>query len=165
VSIESLTVETLVAMSTKIAADETVDIVEREVLSPHSLLFSETVFTNGISVLDLNDILRAPYVCKAWNKFCSGPLKLNPHFGDKMREKFNENLEVMEKFATKRAEEDKMLHQRCLLLVLESQMLLVFQFTLLMYCDSFCSASLRTTRRSTAWRRRPWATSATNWPS
>jgi hypothetical protein len=112
-------------MSTRIEADETVDIVEREVLDPSSLLFAETVLSNGAVVLDLVDILRTSYVCKSWNKFAAGPFLLNPHFGHRLREKFSDNLEVMNKFASKRSQVDKMQHQRCLLLVLEAQMLLV----------------------------------------
>lgn len=111
-------------MSTRLAQDETVNILENGLLEPSSELFAETVFSHGLSVLDWDDIKATPFVCKSWGKYCSGPLLINPHYGVKLREKCSENLDVMDSFAKKRAEVDKAQHQSCLLLVLESQMLL-----------------------------------------
>lgn len=121
-----------ITMSTRIDKDETVNIQEKDQLDPNSENFAELVFSHGISVLEWSDIANTPFVCKAWNKFCTGPLLISPHYGRKLREKFSENYEVMNKFAAKRAAEDINKHQQCMLLILEAQMLLVIVLLLSM---------------------------------
>lgn len=113
-------------MSHKLEKDEEVNIQGVERLSPDSVKFSELVFAHGVSQLDWKDIHNANFVCKNWTKYVNGPFVLNPTYRKRFYEAFPGEDEKIVAFHQKRADEDQNESTRCLLLILEGQMLLVF---------------------------------------
>jgi len=111
-------------MSHKLEKDEEVNIHGADRLNPESVKFSELVFAHGASQLDWKDIHNSNFVCKNWTKYVNGPFVLNSTYRKRFYEAFNGEDEKIVAFHQKRADEDQNESTRCLLLILEGQMLL-----------------------------------------
>jgi hypothetical protein len=120
-------------MSHKIDKDQEVTISHVEKLAANSVQFAELVFGHGDARLEWSDIRNASYVCKSWTKFVGGPYKLSKSYRVKFYSVFNGQDEKIVSFHEKRAEEDNAESVRCLLLVLEGQMLLVYIYLLVLF--------------------------------
>jgi hypothetical protein len=114
-------------MSHKLERDEQVSLAHVEKLQPSSYQFAELVVGSGASRFDWSDIVNVNFVCKSWSQFVSGPFRLNTDCRKKFYSVFNgqDDAEKVVAFHERRKDEDNNVSIRCLLLVLESQMLLV----------------------------------------
>lgn len=111
-------------MSRKIEKDQEVNVKERQVLNPASFQAAELVFSRGGASLAWSDIQNAKSVCREWSKYVSGPYTLNKECRKRFYETFPGDDEKIVRFHNIRAEQDNAENMKCLLLLLESQMLL-----------------------------------------
>lgn len=111
-------------MSHKIDKDQEVNVKERQVLNPGSFQAAELVFSRGGARLAWSDIQSAKSVSRGWAKYVSGPYTLNKDCRKRFYETFPGDDEKIVRFHNIRAEQDNAENMKCLLLLLEGQMLL-----------------------------------------
>lgn len=111
-------------MSSKLAQDDQISINDAKlVVHNNSEEMAEIVFSRALNYLEWTDISNCALVCKGWHRYIFGPLMSNPGFSRAFKAKFTDEDKLIQ-FYLKRAIQDDKAHEQCLLLVLESQMLL-----------------------------------------
>jgi hypothetical protein len=111
-------------MSHKIAKDQQVSVHEKQILNPASFKAAELVFSRGGAKLQWPDIQASKLVCRDWAKYVSGPYTLDTHCRKRFYEAHAGDDEKIVKFHNIRFEQDTAENMKCLLLLLEGQMLL-----------------------------------------
>jgi len=104
-------------------ADEAIDVADSFVAEPGSEALAEPLFTYGISRLTWDDLMHASLVSYGWNQGVNTALSTSSVATSLFKAKYPSD-EAINRLFRFRAKKDDKVHEQCLLLVLEAQMLL-----------------------------------------